>query len=94
MSEYLIPILIILFLILINGLFVAAEFAIVGVPNTRIAQRAEQGSSVAKRVLTILRDPDRQNQYIATDSSRDHDSQLGSWYVRGTYNSKLVNASS
>jgi len=66
MSEYLIPILIILFLILINGLFVAAEFAIVGVPNTRIAQRAEQGSSVAKRVLTILRDPDQQNQYIAT----------------------------
>jgi CBS domain containing-hemolysin-like protein len=66
MSEYLIPILIIFFLILINGLFVAAEFAIVGVPNTRIAQRAEEGSSVAKRVLTILRDPDRQNQYIAT----------------------------
>jgi len=66
MSEYLIPILIIFFLILLNGLFVAAEFAIVGAPNTRIAQRAEKGSALAKRVLTILRDPDRQNQYIAT----------------------------
>jgi CBS domain containing-hemolysin-like protein len=66
MSEYLIPLLIIFFLILLNGLFVAAEFAIVGAPHTRIAQRSEQGSKTAKKILSILRDPDRQNQYIAT----------------------------
>lgn len=66
MSDYLIPILIIFFLILVNGIFVAAEFAIVGAPHTRIAQRAEQGSNTAKKILSIIRDPNRQNQYIAT----------------------------
>lgn len=66
MAEFLIPILIISILILLNGLFVAAEFAIVGAPHTRIAQKAESGSSLAKRVLNILRDPDEQNRYLAT----------------------------
>jgi CBS domain containing-hemolysin-like protein len=64
--EYLIPILIILLLILLNGLFVAAEFSIVGAPQTRIAQLAEEGSQLARRVLTKLRDLNRQNRYIAT----------------------------
>jgi CBS domain containing-hemolysin-like protein len=66
MSEFLIPLSIIFILILLNGLFVGAEFAIVGAPRTRINQRAEQGSKPAKKILKILRDPDRQNQYIAT----------------------------
>lgn len=66
MTEFVLPLLIILFLILLNGLFVAAEFAIIGVPHTRLAQRAEQGSTAAQTVLSVLRDPDRQNLYIAT----------------------------
>ncbi len=53
-AEFLVPILIIAVLILLNGIFVAAEFAIVGAPQTRIAQRAEAGSSIAKRVLKIF----------------------------------------
>jgi CBS domain containing-hemolysin-like protein len=64
--EYLIPILIISILILLNGFFVAAEFAIVGAPHTRIAQRADEGSTVARHVLDILQDTDRQNRYLAT----------------------------
>ncbi|HRI57921.1 MAG TPA: CNNM domain-containing protein, partial [Anaerolineae bacterium] len=44
MNEYLVPLLIITGLILLNGLFVAAEFAIVAAPRTRLTQAAERGS--------------------------------------------------
>lgn len=66
MSAVLVPLAIIGLLIALNGLFVAAEFAIVGAPRTRIAQRAEGGAGAAHRILAILRDPDRQNRYLAT----------------------------
>lgn len=66
MTEYLVPMLIIGFLILLNGLFVAAEFAIVAAPRTRITQAAEQGSGAARNVLAILADPAQQNRYLAT----------------------------
>lgn len=63
--EFLIPISVISLLILLNGLFVAAEFAIVGAPHTRIAQRTQEGSIVAQRVLEILQNTDLQNRYLA-----------------------------
>lgn len=66
MTEYLIPLGVISLLILINGFFVSAEFAIVGASHTRLAQRAEEGSAIAKRVLDILQNPDHQNRYLAT----------------------------
>jgi CBS domain containing-hemolysin-like protein len=66
MAEYLVPISIITLLIVLNGVFVAAEFAIVAVPPTRMAQLAEDGSGAARHVLSILRDPERQNRYITT----------------------------
>lgn len=66
MIDFLLPSAIILLLIVINGLFVAAEFAIVAAPYTRIAQRAEAGDHTARYVLSILRDPVRRNHYIAT----------------------------
>lgn len=66
MSEYLVPMLIIGFLILLNALFVAAEFAIVAAPRTILTQAAERGSGSARNVLTILADPAQQNRYLAT----------------------------
>jgi CBS domain containing-hemolysin-like protein len=66
MSEVLFPLLVIAVLIILNGLFVAAEFSIVGSAPTRIAQLAEQGSQQAAHIEEILRDLKAQNRYLAT----------------------------
>ena len=53
-------------LILLNGLFVAAEFAIVGSPRAVVRRRANEGNGSARRLLAILDDPIRQDRFIAT----------------------------
>ena len=65
MAE-LVPILIIVVLLARNALFVAAEFAIVGVPRASIERRAQEGSRVARIVRGVLTDPRRQDRFIAT----------------------------
>jgi CBS domain containing-hemolysin-like protein len=57
---------IIAILILINGLFVAAEFAIIGVRPTRVGQLAAKGNRAARWVQGILDDRRKTDRYIAT----------------------------
>lgn len=66
MSTIGFPLLIISFLIVINGFFVAAEFAIAAAPRARVAQMAEEGSAAARHILEILRRPELLNRYIST----------------------------
>ncbi len=64
--DNLIAVGIIVLLILLNGLFVAAEFAIVGAPRASIERLAMEGNRVARRISRILHDPRLQDRYIAT----------------------------
>jgi CBS domain containing-hemolysin-like protein len=66
MMELLVPAAIILGLVVLNGFFVAAEFAIVGAPRASIEHQASRGSVLAQRVARVLEDAKRQDRYIAT----------------------------
>lgn len=65
-SAMVVPGIVIVLLILLNGLFVAAEFAIIGVRKTQMETLADEGNNTAGHVLGILQSPQRQDRYIAT----------------------------
>lgn len=66
MIELATVLLIVALLILLNGLFVAAEFAIIGTPKTAVEKDAEKGSRASQKVLSVLTDPRKQDNFIAT----------------------------
>lgn len=66
MPDLLIVLVVVLALVVLNGLFVAAEFAIIGVPRATIRAQAEAGSRPARQVATVLDDPMRLDRYVAT----------------------------
>lgn len=66
LDAIIITTIIITILIIVNGIFVASEFALAGSQHTRIAQIVESGSSSARQVLKILRSPKLINRYLST----------------------------
>ena len=65
-STLIVVLLIVLALVLLNGLFVAAEFAIIGVRPSRVEQLVDEGNLQARKVLEVLQSNEKQDQYIAT----------------------------
>jgi CBS domain containing-hemolysin-like protein len=57
--EYALKLLAVLGLVLMNGFFVAAEFALVSARSTRIDQLAEEGNWSARTVQKAMHDPNR-----------------------------------
>src|SRR5690606_12964535 len=64
--SFTVVVLVIVLLILVNALYVAAEFAAVSVRRGRIQQRAEEGSWLARGLLPHIADAPRLDRYIAT----------------------------
>jgi len=57
--------LVVAFLILVNGLYVAGEFSSVSARKTRIRQAAEEGNRLARVLLPVISDPHKLDNYIA-----------------------------
>jgi CBS domain containing-hemolysin-like protein len=57
--------LVILSLILLTGLYVAAEFAAVGARRSRLRRLAEDGNALAARILPVVEDAHELDRYIA-----------------------------
>ncbi|WP_420643902.1 hemolysin family protein [Candidatus Leptofilum sp.] len=65
-GTLLVAMVVIILLVLLNGLFVMAEFAIIGVRPTQLEQMVDEGVSKAQSVLETVESRQKQDQYIAT----------------------------
>jgi CBS domain containing-hemolysin-like protein len=52
--------------VVMNALFVAAEFALIAAPRTTLERKSAGGDSAARRLLGVILSPVRQDRYIAT----------------------------
>lgn len=59
-------VLVVLALLLLNGAFVLAEFAVVGAPRAAIERLAQDGHRLARAARRLLHSPKLQDRYIAT----------------------------
>ncbi|CAN5863936.1 hemolysin family protein [soil metagenome] len=59
------PIAVVLVLVVVNGVFVAAEFALVGSRRSRLQTLADDGSRVARWLVGVFDDPIGKDSYIA-----------------------------
>ncbi|MGX9685976.1 hemolysin family protein [Deinococcus wulumuqiensis] len=65
LGTVVVPVAVIATLVLVNGLFVAAEFALVAARRSRLEQLAEGGSGAARWLLGVFDRPNGKDGYIA-----------------------------
>lgn len=65
MSEVLFLFVVVTVLLVLNGIFVAAEFAIISIPRIKLEHEAAQGQPGAKRLLEVVSNSMTQDRYIA-----------------------------
>lgn len=65
-SALIVPLIVIFVLVLLNGFFVAAEIAIVGVRPSRVSHMADAGNKTAAHVFGVVDSREHQDKYIAT----------------------------
>ena len=64
-TTVVLPIVLVLVLVLVNGVFVAAEFALVGSRATRLETLADGGNRAARWLVAVIRRPTGKDAYIA-----------------------------
>ena len=64
-GEYVLPIVAVLVLVILNGLFVAAEFALVGSRLSRLEKMADDGSKAAQWLVDLFKRHAGKDSYIA-----------------------------
>ncbi len=60
------PLIVIIVLVILNGFFVASEFAIIGVRPSQLEHMAIEGNKRAGNILKTIESPEKQDRYIAT----------------------------